>query len=127
MALAIMGISTGVAMHVQAGEETAATTMNNNKNMNMKADCSKLTKDEQDFANQLNDKNRTFFCSKFSASQRKASMMLSCSGPSNCGSNRASKKVLPPNDAVSKTASDNKISMDEKRESIAGEAKATVQ
>lgn len=115
MALALMGMSAGFAINAQAGEETAATTMNNNKNM--KPDCSKMTSDEQSFSSKLNDQNRNMFCSKFSASQRKSAMMLNCKGPSNCGSNKSSKKIMAPNDAVAKVAKDNRISMDEKRES----------
>ncbi len=39
-----------------------------------KADCTKLTAQEQDFANQLNPMNKALFCTRFTADMRKSAM-----------------------------------------------------
>jgi hypothetical protein len=78
--------------------------------------CQGLSCDEIYFANQLVERNRRAFCSKFSAEQRRAAMMASCHTDINCGSGKnAGKKALKPDDAVSAIMRDNNMTMLEKR------------
>ena len=133
VALALLGMTTGLGVNAQADENCSSckndveltgqkckTAANcNGMNGNGKADCSNLTQDESDYARKLNDKNRQAFCGRFSASQRKQAMQMSCNGMMNCGSNRnAGKNVMKPDDAVAKMMRDNNMSMEEKREEL---------
>jgi hypothetical protein len=50
---------------------------NQNNNMDQMADCTKLTADEQNFANQLMDmNNRNMFCTQFTPQQRRQAMQM---------------------------------------------------
>lgn len=78
--------------------------------------CQALSCDELYFANQLVERNRRAFCSKFSAEQRRAAMVASCHTEINCGTAKnAGKKALKPDDAVSIIMRDNNMTMEEKR------------
>jgi hypothetical protein len=48
-----------------------------NMNMDQMADCSQLTPDEQNFANQMMDmNNRNMFCTQFTPQQRRQAMQM---------------------------------------------------
>lgn len=50
---------------------------NQNNNMDQVADCTQLTADEQNFANQLMDmNNRNMFCTQFTPQQRRQAMQM---------------------------------------------------
>jgi|GEM_PF-4555454 len=84
--------------------------------------CRNLSCDEMEFANQLTEKNRTIFCSRFSSEERKRAMQASCHASINCGADRnAGKKVEKPNDAVTDIMRHNNMTMEEKRELLINE------
>jgi hypothetical protein len=67
-----------------------------------KADCSQLTADEQDFANQLSPNNKMAFCNKFDGEMRQSAMGLS-------GQMGTDGTLLTNDQAVEKTARDNNV------------------
>ncbi len=82
------------------------TTPKNGQSQSMmnpkKADCSQLSTDEQDFANQLNPTNKMVFCGKFDADMRQSAMGMA--------GQMGTEGMLMTNDqAVEKTAKDNNI------------------
>lgn len=80
----------------------ATTPAPNQKMAQPKMDCSQLTADQQDFANQLSPTNKMIFCSKFNDSQRASAM-------STAGQMGASGTLVTNDQAVEKVAKDNNI------------------
>lgn len=77
----------------------------NGKNMMApKSDCSQLTPDEIDFANQLSPVNKALFCGKFSADMRASAMEQS----GQMGNNGT---LITNDQAVEKVAKDNGVMM----------------
>lgn len=72
--------------------------------MNQKADCSNLSSDEQDFADELNATNKVMFCGKFSAAQRNSAMDMS-------GTMGKDGKLMTNDQAVEKVARDSNMMM----------------
>jgi hypothetical protein len=62
---------------VQLGQMQGQQGQTNQGQMMNEPDCSKLTADEQNFANQMNDmNNKTMFCTQFTPQQRQQAMQM---------------------------------------------------
>ncbi len=72
--------------------------------MNQRTDCSQLTPDEQDFANQLNPSNKMVFCSKFNADMRTSAIEMS-------GQMGPDGTLITNDQAVEQVAKDNNMGM----------------
>jgi hypothetical protein len=70
--------------------------------MNQMADCSKLSSDAQDFADELNASNKMMFCNKFNDAQRNSAMDMS-------GTMGKDGKLMTNDQAVEKVARDNNM------------------
>ncbi len=68
------------------------------------ADCSQLTPDEQDFANQLNPTNKMVFCNKFTPDMRTSAMEMS-------GQMGMDGTLITNDQAVERVAKDNNMTM----------------
>lgn len=68
------------------------------------ADCSQMTPDEMDFANQLNPMNKAMFCGKFSSDMRNSAMQMS-------GEMGPDGNMITNDQAVEKVAKDNNMMM----------------
>jgi hypothetical protein len=86
--------------NTQLGQMQNQGQMNQGQMMNQ-PDCTKLTADEQNFANQLNDmNNKSMFCTQFTPQQRQQAMQM-------MGQTDTSGNMMTADQAVQRTMQNN--------------------